>query len=340
MVKKKRIRITDIAKVVGVSSATVSRALTGDGYVREELTSKIRSVAMDMNYQLPQNLLNQKVLLAASYDAMVDFQRNQFTTYVLQGLQERAKKLNIEIVHYTFQSKDPVEELRLKAESQNFLGVLLLTVDDVLLDIAQYLSCPVVIINGDDPEMHLSSVTPCNRSAAAAATKHLIDLGHEKILFLTKSGRRTIQRRKEGWQDMTGDKLGSSFVIEVDDWTAESGQKAIEEVVASDLEFTAIVAAGDVLAAGAVLGLNAMGVSVPNEVSVVGIDGLPQGEFLSPPLTSVVIPMQDVGSVSLDLICEISKYKEAKMKTPVKRIELACNLTIRATTAEVRPEPI
>ena len=335
MTKIKRITITDIAKAVGVSTATDSRALTGDGYVREGLVSKIRAAAMEMNYQLPQNLINKKVLLAASYDAMLDFQRNQFTTFVLQGLHQRAKSLNIEIVSYTLPSKNLVDELKLKVQSDNFSGVLLLTIDDILLDIAQHLPCPVVLINGDDPEMLLNSVTPCNRSAAAVATQHLIKLGHDNILFLTKSGRRTIKSRREGWQDATDDKLDSRYVIEADDWTTQAGQKAIEAVLRSDLEFTAIVAAADVLAVGAVQGLKAMGIAVPEQVSVIGIDGLPQGEFLSPPLTSVTIPMQAVGSTALDLICDIAKYREARIVVPVKRIELACNLTIRASTAVV-----
>jgi len=336
MNKKKRVRISDIAEAVGVSTATVSRALSGEGYVSEDLAAKIRSAALDMNYQLPQNLVNQKVLLAASHDAMVDFQRNQFTTYVLQGLHERAKSLNIEVVSYTLQTDNMVDRLQEKAASDNFIGVLLLTVDDVLQDIAQAIACPVVLINGDDPDMHLSSVTPCNRSAAALATKHLRNLGHKKILFLTKSGRRTIKRRKEGWQDATQDKLDASYVIEVDDWTALSGQKAIEDAIDRKMNFSAIVAAADVLAAGALLGLAAKGRRVPEDTSVIGIDGLPQGEFLSPPLTSVAIPMQDVGASSLDLICEIVKYAEAKITMPVKRIELACRLTTRASTGAVK----
>jgi len=336
MNKKKRVRISDIAEAVGVSTATVSRALSGEGYVSEDLAAKIRSAALDMNYQLPQNLVNQKVLLAASHDAMVDFQRNQFTTYVLQGLHERAKSLNIEVVSYTLQTDNMVDRLQEKAASDNFIGVLLLTVDDVLQDIAQAIACPVVLINGDDPDMHLSSVTPCNRSAAALATKHLRNLGHKKILFLTKSGRRTIKRRKEGWQDATQDKLDASYVIEVDDWTALSGQKAIEDAIDTKMNFSAIVAAADVLAAGALLGLAAKGRRVPEDTSVIGIDGLPQGEFLSPPLTSVAIPMQDVGASSLDLICEIVKYAEAKITMPVKRIELACRLTTRASTGAVK----
>lgn len=335
MIKKKRIRIADIAKAVGVSSATVSRALSGEGYVREDLASQIRIAAMDMNYQLPQNLVNQKVLLAASYDAMLDFHRNQFTTYVLQGLHRRAENLNIEIDIYTLHSDDLIEELKLKAASENYIGVLLLTVEDVLLDIGQHLSCPVVLINGDDPNMQLSSVSPCNRSAASVATSHLTQLGHKKIVFLTKSGRRTILRRQEGWQDVTAAQLDKNYIIEVDDWTAQSGQKAIEQVLRSDLEFTAIVAAADVLAVGAVLGLTAMGIAVPEEVSVIGIDGLPQGEYLSPPLTSVAIPMEAVGATALDLICERVKYAEANIEMPVKRIELACKLKVRGSTSAV-----
>ncbi|SMX51112.1 LacI family DNA-binding transcriptional regulator [Actibacterium lipolyticum] len=334
MASTKRTRIADIAKQVGVSTATVSRALSGGGYVRDDVAARIRTAALEMNYRVPQNLIGHKVLLAASHDAMIDFQRSQFTMYVLEGLRDRAQKLNIQIENYTFQSSDPNSELRDKVASDDFLGVLLLTVDDALLDFAQNLACPVTLVNGDDPEMLLSSVSPCNRSAAAMATKHLVDLNHERILFLTKSGRRTIQRRQEGWQDVMGARFDPNLVVEAADWTAEAAQIAIHKALKDGLEFTGVVAAGDILAAGALVALNQAGFKVPDDMSVIGIDGLPQGEYLSPPLTSVAIPMQAVGALSLDLICESAKYLETDIRLPVRRIELACKLAPRETTGK------
>ena len=92
----RRARISDIADRLGVSSATVSRAISGRGYVRADLAEKIRAVAVELNYGLPDLNVGRRVLLAASNDAMVDFQRAQFTTHVLDGLRQRAAALGIE----------------------------------------------------------------------------------------------------------------------------------------------------------------------------------------------------------------------------------------------------
>jgi len=336
VVAARRTRITDIAARLGVSTATVSRAISGRGYVRADLAEQIRSMALKMNYGLPDDFAGRKAILAASNDAMIDFQRSQFTMHVLDGLHERADALGIEVEHFRFPAADDLGVLAEKLGAPDVLGTLLLTVDDTILDAAHGLPGPVVLVNSDDPDMRLSSVTPCNRSAAAMATKHLSALGHERILFVTKTGRRTIQRRIEGLRDVLADRFDPDLVVEAADWTAEAAQAAVGRALERGLDFTAILAAGDVLAAGAIMGLQAAGLEVPGDVSVVGIDGLPQGAYLSPALTTVTIPMRAVGGFSLDLLCNAAKLAQTRLKLPANRIELACALTERASTGPAR----
>ena len=88
--------------------------------------------------------------------------------------------------------------------------------------------------------------------------------------------------------------------LDVEDWTAEAATARINQALDMGLQFTAIVAAADILAAGAIQALQSRGLRVPGDISVVGIDGLPQGQYMSPALTSVRIPMQAVGSLSLE----------------------------------------
>ncbi|HHB81733.1 MAG TPA: LacI family transcriptional regulator, partial [Aliiroseovarius sp.] len=297
-----RTRITDIARRMGVSTATVSRAISGRGYVRPELAEEIRSMAVEMNYGLPDSYSGQKVILAASNDAMIDFQRSQFTMDVLDGLNERAEALGIEIEQYRFPFPDDLGDLSERVTAPDVLGTLLLTVDDTVLDAAHALPGPVVLVNSDDPDMRLSSVTPCNRSAAAMATKHLVGLGHERILFVNKPGRRTILRRLEGMRDVLADRFDPKLVVEAADWTAEAAEEAVSRALADGLQITAVLAAGDVLASGALMGLLSAWLDLPGDVSLVGIDGLPQGKYLSPALTTVKIPMRTVGAISLDLL--------------------------------------
>ena len=328
-----RTRISDIASKLGVSTATVSRALTGNGYVREPLAAKIRAAAVEMNYALPGQVTGQRVLLVSSQDAMIDFQRSQFTMYVLSGVQERAEAQDIRIDSFTYQSFDDLRVLREAAAAPDVLGVLLVTVDDRMLAEIHDLACPAVVVNGDDPEMRLSSVTPCNRSAAALATRYLVGLGHRRIAFLHRPGRRTILRRYEGWKDVLGGDFDPALTIEAEDWTDEAAQRSVTQALERGLDFTAIVAAGDILAAGAMAALMAAGRRVPQDVSVLGIDGLPQGQYLAPALSTVKIPMHAVGALSLELLAETVRLRKAGVALPARRIELACELIERASCA-------
>lgn len=333
--KSRKVRLEDIARMCGVSLSTVSRALAGEKGVRPEVRERILLAAQAANYALPTRVAGKKVMLAASSAAMIDYVRNQFTLYVLEGLNERARALGIEIVTRPVASR--ADEMAALAEARaddEIAGVLFLTLDDEeMLTVTRGYPKPIVLVNGDDPQMEHTSVTPCNRSAARLATEHLISLGHRDILFLQRRGRRTIERRREGWSDAlirAGITAGPERIVEVDDWLPELSAAAIRQRVDEQgLDFTAVLAAGDSLAIGAMLGLQQQGIRVPTQVSVVGMDDLPQAAFLSPPLTTIHIPKRELGSTALDLLSDAL----SAMRPLARQVELSCHLVERQSSA-------
>ncbi|WP_199286148.1 LacI family DNA-binding transcriptional regulator [Paracoccus suum] len=315
-----------------MSTATVSRALSARGYVEAGLAARIMSAAAELNYPMPTSLAGQTVWLAASAPAMLDFARNQFTLHVLEGLRDRAATLGMAVEARSLPDRDVAAGLLADAAADpGVAGVLLLSIDDdATLAEARAAPVPVALVNADDPEMQLSSVAPCNRSAAALATDALRQLGHQRILLLTHPGRRTIQRRLEGWRDAMGGDADPDLVVEVGDWLAEAAAAAIASRLERGRDFTAILACGDALAVGAYAALRGAGVAIPGEVSVLSIDGLPQAALLDPPLSTMEIPMRAVGAVALDLL------KEARSRgLPPRRVELACELVLRGSTGPV-----
>ena len=334
----RRVRLEDIAARCGVSVSTASRALAGGKGVRGDLRALLIETAQKLNYKIPASIAGRRVIVAASGAAMLDYVRNQFTFYVLEGLNEHARTLDVELVSRAIAS--PEEEIALLNEAQGderVAGCLFLTLDDeAVLTLTTGFKKPIVLVNGDDPSMRLSSITPCNRSSARLATQHLIELGHRRILFLMRRGRRTIERRFEGWRDALTDRDISGMddlVVEVSDWLPELAAEALKRRVAErGLDFTAVLAAGDSLAVGAVMGLQAAGIKVPADVSVMGMDDLPQAAFLNPPLTAMHIPMREIGAASLDLLLE----NLGGMELPPRRVEFACHIVERQSTARVR----
>lgn len=328
--KSRKVRLEDLAAECGVSLSTVSRALAGEKGVRPEIRQLVYEAAKRSNYVIPTAMSGQKVILAASSAAMIDYVRNQFTLYVLEGLKERAEVLGFELI--TRALADPADEaavLREAQEDERVAGLLFLTIDDeAMLDATRNFAKPVVLLNGDDPLMRLSSVTPCNRSSARLAADYLIGLGHRRILFLTRPGRRTIERRYEGWRDalLQHGVSPEDLVMPVDDWLPELAAQAVAaRIEARGLDFTAVLAAGDSLAVGAMMGVQQKGYAVPADVSVMGMDDLPQAAFLNPPLTTMHIPMREMGSVALDLLRDTLSTPPM----PARRVELACHIVER-----------
>lgn len=329
--KPRRVRLEDIAGQVGVSLSTVSRALSGEKGVRDDVRLRILNAARAANYALPDPPPGTKVILAASSAAMIDYVRNQFTLYVLEGIRDRAHALGIEIIDRPISDEAGWRRILDEArDDPEVRGLLFLTIDDErMLAATRDVGKPVVLVNGDDPHMRLSSVTPCNRSAARVATDHLVNLGHERILFLMRPGRRTIMRREEGWRDALahhGLPHPDELVVNVTDWLPELARQAVcERLRHRGLDFTAVLTAGDSLAVGAMTALQQAGYRVPQDVSVMGMDDLPQAAFLDPPLTTVHIPARELGTTAIDLLREICTGIPAL----ARRIELACHIVKR-----------
>jgi DNA-binding LacI/PurR family transcriptional regulator len=335
--RERRIRLEDLAAQVGVSVSTVSRALAGEKGVRAAIRAQVLEAARQANYAMPSRLAGARVMVAASRAAIIDYQRNQFTFHVLEGLRQRAAALEIDLI--TRSIGDRADELKMFDDAladPGIIGVLLLTLDDEeMLGPARGFGKPVVLINGDDPSMQLSSVTPSNRFAARIATEHLLGLGHRRIAFLVCSGRRTIARRVEGWRETLrqhGVEPDPGLVIQVDDWLPARAAAAVRvHHERTGLDFTALIAAGDSLAFGAIDAFRELRIDVPGRVSVVSIDDLPHAQFLDPPLTTVHIPGRELGLVGLDMLRE----EVTGLPVPRKRVELACPLVIRSTTTRL-----
>ena len=311
--------------------------MAGGKGVRADLREKIIATAKSLNYVIPTSIAGRKVILAASSAAMVDYVRNQFTFHVLDGLKERAGALGVELVSRSVAGPgDQVTLLDEAASDPAIVGCLFLTLDDeAVLALPAGFPKPVVLVNGDDPAMRHSSVTPCNRSAARLATQHLVGLGHQRILFLMRRGRRTIERRFEGWQDALRESRldARGLALEVDDWLPELAASAVgRRIAVGGPDFTAVLAAGDSLAVGAMMGLQHAGYRVPADISVMGMDDLPQAAFQSPPLTTMHIPMREIGAASLELLL----HDLGGLRLPPRRVELACHLVERQSTATAR----
>ena len=222
------------------------------------------------------------------------------------------------------------------ARSAEVDGILLLNEDrpEMLQEIAAS-RIPAVLMNGEDHEMQIDSVTPGNRFGARYATNWLIGQGHRSIMHMTWEGRSTVRRRRDGFLDafrVNGLPLDTAHVHLADGYLPELGARAIEAWLDQHGGMggvTAIFCAADNLALGVMSALDRAGIRMPQDVSIVGFDGVAIGEFTVPPLTTVSVPLGHMGPAALHLLEQ--RIVNAALNPPAHRLELGCRLTVRGS---------
>ncbi|MGV8830797.1 MAG: LacI family DNA-binding transcriptional regulator [Devosia sp.] len=336
----RKVGIKDIADSANVAVSTVSHVLNGTAPISSEVRHRVIEAASALGYLARRRekaaiAVLRTVLLAVPSDTLPHNEHNDYSWRLLSALMRECERRGIQVV--PLQIDKPlvngalvVEQARIAAVD----GILLLNEDrpDLLQEIA-LAGVPAVLMNGEDHEMQIDSVTPGNRFAARYATNWLIEQGHRNILHLTWEGRSTIRRRRDGFLDAfraNGLSLETAYIQQADGYFPEMGAAAIERWIAKHEGMggvTAIFCAADNLALGAMTALRKAGIAMPEDVSVVGFDGVALGELTAPALTTVSVPLEHMGTAALHLLEQ--RIVNAADAPPANRLELGCRLTIR-----------
>jgi len=194
---------------------------------------------------------------------------------------------------------------------------------------------PTVLIAPDETAPHVQLVRCDNRSAGAAVANHLVELGHRMVAFAGGPAHSTDSKhRLTGLRDGLAHHridLHPELIFSCGSWEADAGARFAETYFERDRAATAVVLANDALASGFMRVAHKAGVRIPGDLSIVGFDGLPEGERLWPALTSVAQPMREMGAAACRRLFEV-------IETPgqVQTIEFPMRLVIRESTAAVR----
>jgi DNA-binding LacI/PurR family transcriptional regulator len=342
-----KVGIKDVAERADVAVSTVSHVLNGTAPISPEVRIRVLEAASALGYLAKRRekatiAVLRSVLLAVPSDTLPHNEYNLFSWTLLSALMRECERRAIRVVPMEVDQPN-ISGARLveQARSSAVDGILLLNEDrgDLLHEIAAA-GIPAVLMNGEDHEMQIDSVTPGNRFAARYATNWLIEQGHRNIMHLTWEGRSTIRRRRDGFLDAfraNGLALETAYIHHAEGYFPELGEAAVDQWIAKHEGLggiTAIFCAADNLALGAMAALRRAGFSMPDDVSVVGFDGVALGEFTSPPLTTVSVPLDHMGSAALHLLEQ--RIINAATRPPAHRLELGCRMTIRGSVKTLR----
>lgn len=188
---------------------------------------------------------------------------------------------------------------------------------------------PVVLLNAPNSRVGLASLSFDNYGGARAAVEHLIGHGHERIAILTgPPDNMDARQRKAGYRDTLADHdlpVDPSLQIKAG-FMREQGYDAVESLLALEPQPTALFASNDSMAIGALRALREAGVRVPTDLAIVGFDDIPTAHYLTPPLTTVRVPMQELGGRAMDILLhvlqtgdEVSAQEPLPMELIVRR---------------------
>lgn len=335
----RRPKIKDIALRVGVSPATVSRALSGSGLVAEPTLSRIRAAASALNYRPNASARSLRTQRSMAVLMVVRDISNPFYLEVLKGVEQAAREAGYSVLMGNTEN-DPDRELEYfdMLRDGHADGMILMTgkLPAQLESKARLLdTLPVVValemIEGAD----LPHVQIDNQLAARDAVQHLIALGHRHIAHITGPLPEVMSTlRRDGWRmAMAEAKLDVPLVYEQrGDYLLHSGQALCRVLLDLPEPPTAIFCANDEMAFGAIRELHRRGLDVPGDISVVGFDDIYLSEAIFPPLTTVSQPRARIGREAMSLLLQVMAVGEAAAEL----IVIPTTLTIRETTGPVR----
>ena len=316
----------DIAKRAGVSQATVSRALRNSPLVNPETRAKVQRIAREMNYRVDRSAAglrsqrsNTLALLFFEDPTSDDSQINPFFLTLLGHITRYATKQSYDVlVSFQQLSDDWLNEYVVSNRAD---GVILLGYGDYgrIADKLQRLreeGLPFTIWGATVPELEGYAVGCDNLEGGKLATRHLLDIGRRRIAFVGSASDDApeFKLRYQGYcqaLEEAGIAPDPGLLAQTDNLEL-SAHDATQRLIDSGVEFNAIFAASDLIAFGAIKCLRKGGITVPDEVSLVGFDDLPAATYFSPALTTV---RQDTRLAAEALMTNLLKMIEGEQVT-------------------------
>lgn len=325
--------IYDVAKLAGVSAATVSKVINNKGRISEETKERVNRIMEELNYQ--PNFLASAMKGKSTYQIalLIPDMENPIYAQYLKQIEERGQELGYNIVlcstdndsdkearHITLLRQQRVDGFIIASKFKN---------DDILKELIRE-NFPVVLFAHERPEISIDSVTADDYMGGYLAVEHLLKLGHNRIGFLGEESL-SSEERVRGYKAAL-----SATDIPVHEDLIVVGGSSLREAEASAAALldredkpSAIFGSNDVLAIGVVKAAKARGIRVPEELSVIGFDDTPLCSIISPNLSSVSMPVRELGQYVTDMIIRKIEHTDAAKQ----RIRMLPSLAPRESTA-------
>jgi DNA-binding LacI/PurR family transcriptional regulator len=325
--------IYHVAEQAGVSIATVSKVINNTGRISDKTKKKVLKVMKELNYQpsVVASALTGK--RTQTVGLLIPNIANPFFAEVARSMEDRAHELGFSVVMCSTDYQEEKEEkyisLLIRKRVDGFILASGFKSTGLIEELIKQ-NLPVALIAHDISSLSLNTVSVDDYKGGYQAVSHLASLGHERIGMIAEEVRSNDDRIR-GYQDALeayGLILDSSLLTRTAS-TVEAGKQEAERLLRLEKRPTAIFASNDILAIGAIQGARACGLSVPEDLSIVGFDNTILATISDPPLTTVAQPVHDMGRQVMDFLVDEIEGK----KTMKQRMMLSPELVVRNSTA-------
>lgn len=302
--------IYDVAREAGVSYSTVSRALTGYEFVKPSTREKVLRAAEKLGYVPNQQARGLAGGRSNLIGVLVPALSNDYVGEILRGIDEELTKSDYNLILYTTHRHNGKEAAYVATILNGAAEGLLLVVPMIsnsYLDALREQDFPYVLIDRSDGADQSSAVISTNWQGAYEATQYLIELGHRRIGFIAGlPGLNSATERWEGYAaalSAHGIPMDSQLVAQ-GAFREKIGYSAAESLLALPELPTAIFASNDLSALGAISAIRQRGLRIPEDISVIGFDDIPQASLIYPRLTTIRQPLDQMGREAVTLLLE------------------------------------
>jgi DNA-binding LacI/PurR family transcriptional regulator len=329
--------MSDVARLAGVSHQTVSRVLNGHPSVSPDTRERVLQAVRQLNYRpnaMARGLAGRRsrVLGVVSFDTIL-----YGPAATLLGIERAARAAGYGVSIVTLEQLDRagvVDAVNTLAD-QSVAGVVIIAPQMAAVAALHSLprGIPAVAVESDVGG-HIPAVAVDQLAGARLAVEHLLSLGHETVWHIA-GPRDWLEGRDriDGWRTALEDAGRPVPPMIAGDWSARSGYEAGSLLVTRP-DVTAIFAANDHTALGVLRAAHEHRISVPDQLSIVGFDDIPEAEYLSPPLTTV---RQDFDEVGRRAIATLLQLLDAEQTPPPPRTHVQPALIPRRSTSAPRP---
>lgn len=331
----RRPTIIDVAKLAGVSKSTAARVMNGEEeLVRKVTRERVMVAAEQLGYvrnAIAGSLRTDRTFIVAL--SIPDI-TNPFWPEVARGVQDSTELAGYTTITVNSDWKRDREDTMLSMVRHNrFDGLIINIVDTNEAELLK-LRIPVVVLGGGEHSEMLDSVGSDTASGTELGLQHLYDLGHRRIGLISGLNRRKFSIQYERYVAFHARyqlPMDANLMIE-GDFTDRAGYEAMQYLLSQSPAPTAVFAANDMIAIGALKAAQAMSWRVPEDVSIVGMDDIYASAVTSPSLTTIRKPKYEIGeNAARILLARMNEDDEPKLE--IQNLRLSCELIIRDSTA-------